>query len=93
MTTGYFYYLGIYYILFFSERHSCKMDERRIVKMPNEDTKEISKIKEFLKQVDKKYYHRAIQNRQAAGSVFPHRGEDGRLFLNTFQYVNLFKQN
>ena len=61
--------------------------------MPSENSKEISKIKEFLKQVDKKYYHRAIQNRQAAGSVFPHRGEDGRLFLNTFQYVNLFKQN
>ena len=51
------------------------------------------KIKEFLKQVDKKYYHRAIQNRQASSSVFPHRGEDGRLFLNTFQYVNLFKEN
>ena len=51
--------------------------------MPSENSKEISKIKEFLKQVDKKYYHRAIQ----------HRGEDGRLFLNTFQYVNLFKEN
>lgn len=57
--------------------------------MPSENSKEISKIKEFLKQVDKKYYHRAIQN----SSVFPHRGEDGRLFLNTFQYVNLFKEN
>lgn len=33
--------------------------------MPSENSKEISKIKEFLKQVDKKYYHRAIQNRQA----------------------------
>ncbi len=52
--------------------------------MPSENSKEISKIKEFLKQVDKKYYHRAIQNRQASSSVFPHRGEDGRLFLNTF---------
>lgn len=57
--------------------------------MPSENSKEISKIKEFLKQVDKKYYHRAIQNRQASSSVF----EDGRLFLNTFQYVNLFKEN
>lgn len=61
--------------------------------MPSENSKEISKIKEFLKQVDKKYYHRAIQNRQASSSVFPNRGEDGRLFLNTFQYVNLFKEN
>lgn len=58
--------------------------------MPSENSKEISKIKEFLKQVDKKYYHRAIQNRQASSSVFP---QDGRLFLNTFQYVNLFKEN
>ena len=65
--------------------------------MPSENSKEISKIKEGREnkssKVDKKYYHRAIQNRQASSSVFPHRGEDGRLFLNTFQYVNLFKEN
>ena len=61
--------------------------------MPSENSKEISKIKQFLKPDDKKNYHRAIKNRQAPSSDFHHRGEDGRLFLNTFQYVNLFKEN
>ena len=53
------------------------------------DEKEDSKIREYLKQVDKKFYYRAIENRK---KVFPHRGEDGKLFVNTFQYVNLFKK-
>lgn len=52
---------------------------------------EISKIKRFLRQVDESYYHRIIQNRLIREQRFPHFGEDGRLFLNTFQYVNLFK--
>lgn len=53
---------------------------------------ENSRIREYLKQVDKKFYHRAIENRKKEGKVFPHRGEDGKLFVNTFQYVNLFKK-
>ena len=56
------------------------------------DEKEDSKIREYLKQVDKKFYYRAIENRNKEGKVFPHRGEDGKLFVNTFQYVNLFKK-
>ena len=56
------------------------------------DEKEDSKIREYLKQVDKKFYYRAIANRKKEGKVFPHRGEDGKLFVNTFQYVNLFKK-
>ena len=56
------------------------------------DDKEESKIREYLKQVDKKFYYRAIENRKKEGKVFPHRGEDGKLFVNTFQYVNLFKK-
>ena len=56
------------------------------------DEKEDSKIREYLKQVDKKFYYRAIENRKKEGQVFPHRGEDGELFVNTFQYVNLFKK-
>ena len=56
------------------------------------DEKEDSKIREYLKQVDKKFYYRAIENRKKKGKVFPHRGEDGKLFVNTFQYVNLFKK-
>ena len=56
------------------------------------DEKEDSKIREYLKQVDKKFYYRAIEYRKKVGKVFPHRGEDGKLFVNTFQYVNLFKK-
>ncbi|WP_304262709.1 hypothetical protein [Phascolarctobacterium succinatutens] len=56
------------------------------------DEKEDSKIREYLKQVDKKFYYRAIENRKKEGKVFPHQGEDGKLFVNTFQYVNLFKK-
>ena len=56
------------------------------------DEKEDSKIREYLKQVDKKFYYRAIEKRKKEGKVFPHRGEDGKLFVNTFQYVNLFKK-
>lgn len=48
------------------------------------DEKEDSKIREYLKQVDKKFYYRAIENRKKEGKVFPHRGEDGKLFVNTF---------
>ena len=59
--------------------------------MDEDDEKEASKIREYLKQVDKKFYYRAIENRTKEGKVFPHRGEDGKLFINTFQYVNLFK--
>ena len=49
------------------------------------DEKEDSKIREYLKQVDKKFYYRAIENRKKEGKV-------GKLFVNTFQYVNLFKK-
>ena len=56
------------------------------------DEKEDSKIREYLKQVDRKLYYRAIEHRKKEGKVFPHRGEDGKLFVNTFQYVNLFKK-
>lgn len=59
--------------------------------MKLEDEKESFKIREFLKQVDKKFYYRAIENRKKEGKIFPHQGEDGKLFINTFQYVNLFK--
>lgn len=59
--------------------------------MPTEDARETSKILEYLRQVDKKFYYRAIENKKKEGKVFPHRGEDGRLFINTYQYVNLFK--
>lgn len=59
--------------------------------MTTEEEKENSKILEYLKQVDKKFYYRAIENKKKEGKVFPHRGEDGKLFVNTFQYVNLFK--
>lgn len=56
------------------------------------DEKEDSKIREYLKQVDKKFYYRCYREQEKEGKVFPHRGEDGKLFVNTFQYVNLFKK-
>lgn len=56
-----------------------------------EKIEERSKIQEYLKHVDTKFYHRAIENRKKEGKVFPHRGEDGRLFLNTYRYLGLFK--
>lgn len=54
-----------------------------------DDVKENFKIREYLKQVDKKFYYRVIENRRENFKVFPHCGEDGRLFLNTYQYVTI----
>lgn len=53
------------------------------------EQRERFRIQEFLKLVDTQYYHRALANRKNSSSIFPHRGEDGKLFLNTFQYVNV----
>lgn len=47
------------------------------------------KIKEFLKKVDSRYYHWKIKNRMEEMRKFPLLGEDGSLFINTYQYVNL----
>lgn len=56
-----------------------------------DEMKEEIKVKEFLKQVDSSYYHRKIENRLYEMKKFPLLGEDGGLFKNTYQYVNLFK--
>lgn len=58
-----------------------------------DDEAENRKIINFLKKVDENYYHRKIQNRKEESKVFPHRGEDGRLFLKTFGYVKLSNIN
>ena len=55
-----------------------------------DEIQEENKIKEFLKQVDSSYYHRKIENRLGEMKKFPLLGEDGNLFMNTYQYVNLF---
>lgn len=57
-----------------------------------DEIRENFRIKEYLKKVDTKFYYRAIENKKKEGKVFPHRGEDGRLFMNTYQYVNLFRK-
>lgn len=57
-----------------------------------ESEQEKVRLAEFLKQVDQNYYHRKIQNRKDASCIFPHQGEAGKLFINTFGYVNLFKK-
>lgn len=59
---------------------------------PAESEQEKVRLAEFLKQVDQNYYHRTIQNRKDASCIFPHQGEEGKLFINTFGYVNLFKK-
>lgn len=57
-----------------------------------DEEKEENKIKEFLKQVDRTYYHRKIENRLGEMKKFPFFGEDGKLFLNTYQYVKIFQK-
>ena len=55
------------------------------------ENEECLKMKEFLKRVDERFYHRAVENSKRIGKYFPHRGEDAKMFENTFYYVNLFK--
>lgn len=57
-----------------------------------DEIKEDLKIKEYLKHVDGNYYHRKVQNRLGEMRTFPHLGEDGSLFTNTYQYVKLFQK-
>ena len=55
-----------------------------------DDIKEELKLKEFLKKVDTKFYHRVIENRQQyVGRYFPHRGENGAMFSNIYRYVSI----
>lgn len=54
-----------------------------------EDDQEETMIKEFLKQLDGKYYHRKIEARLDEMKKFPLLGEDGHHFINTFHYVKL----
>lgn len=54
-----------------------------------EQDKDEVKIKEFLRKVDSRYYHRKIENRLEEMHKFPLLGEDGSLFINTYQYINL----
>lgn len=58
-----------------------------------ENEKESFRIREYLRKVDRKFYHRAIENRKRASEDFPYRGEDGKAFANTYKYVSLFKDN
>lgn len=59
-----------------------------------DDQLEEAKLKEFLKKVDGNFYHRIIENRQSSTcKYFPHRGENGNLFMDTFQYVKLTTKN
>lgn len=53
------------------------------------DLLENIKLREFLKQVDGKYYHRKIENRLDEMKRFPLLGEDGSMFINAFRYVNI----
>ena len=54
-----------------------------------EDDKEETMIREFLKQLDGKYYPRKIEARLDEMKKFPLLGEDGRYFINTYHYVKI----
>lgn len=55
-----------------------------------DEQQENSKIRDFLKSVDTRFYYRIIENRQSyVGRYFPHRGETGSLYVNTYQYVSI----
>lgn len=63
-----------------------------VVTIVVDDLKENFKIREYLSQVDKRFYHRVIENRKKEGKVFPHRGEDGGLFMDTYRYVKIINK-
>lgn len=49
---------------------------------------EFAKLKNIIEKMDHQYYHKMILTRQQyTGRYFPHRGENGALFADTFQYV------
>lgn len=56
------------------------------------DEKEDCKIREYLRQVDKKFYYRAIENRKRESRVFPYNGKDSKLFANAFSYVHITRK-
>ena len=95
MPIRYFSYLGIYCIMK-SVQGTLKIKgkelidvEATIVMSSREDEQEDCKIREYLKQVDKKFYYRAIENRKQESRVFPYNGKDSKLFANTFSYVHI----
>lgn len=57
-----------------------------------QDEKEDSRIREYLKQVDQKFYYRAIENRKRESMIFPYNGKDSKLFVNPFSYVHIVKK-
>jgi len=67
------------------EKHDSEVDEENNITNIEDDYK----IREFLKQVDGKYYHHKIENRLSELRRFPLLGEDGKLFVNAYQYVNI----
>lgn len=67
-------------------------NERRVVKVMTADLgleqeKEEHKLREFLRQVDRSYYHRRIENLTGEAKKLPNLGQDGSMFLNTYQHV------
>lgn len=49
---------------------------------------EFEKLKILMKKMDHQYYHKIVAGRQQyTARYFPHRGETGVLFNDTFQYV------
>lgn len=68
---------------------TAELTAEDLVNNTKNDIENDVKLKEFLKQVDGKYYHRKIENRLEEIKRFPLLGENGQMFINTYQYVHL----
>ena len=98
MPIRYFSYLGIYCIIktvqgtLKNKGKELSSVEATIVMSHIEDEQEDCKIREYLRQVDKKFYYRAIENRKKESRVFPYNGKDSKLFANAFSHVHIIRK-
>lgn len=59
-----------------------------------DEEEEFAKLKSIIHKMDHQYYHKMILTRQQyTGRYFPHRGETGALFADTFHYVRKTTKN
>ncbi|MDY4920367.1 MAG: hypothetical protein SO119_04740 [Phascolarctobacterium sp.] len=54
-----------------------------------DNEKEELKIREYLKQIDKKFYYRIMEHRKQDHKISIANGTDERLAVNTFDYVKI----
>lgn len=99
---SYFSYLGIFCIIFTKSmqllftgilKEGSDMDKSINDAEQIAEQKELHKIKKCLLQADQSCYHRIIQHHKRHGKTLPHYRDHVHLFLNTFQYINIFSRN